>query len=60
VRLYPVGAPIRLLHWKLQQVGNSLVHVLKSLSHFEDAERNPILERLAPVWVAGDQSLFPP
>jgi hypothetical protein len=48
-RLYGMPELLRLFHQKYARVNYSRLHVLKSLTYFEDAEKDPMPEMLAPI-----------
>ena len=49
---------MRLFHQKYARVNYSSVHVLKSLTYFDDAEKDPNPEMLAPIGWGEVKSYF--
>jgi len=49
---------VRLFQQKYSQANYSLVHLLKSMTFFEDADRDPMPEMLAPITWPEVKSFF--
>lgn len=64
IDLYAAAQPhglaelLRLFHQKYARVNYSWLHVLKSLTYFEDADKEPMPEMLAPITWAEVKSFF--
>lgn len=57
-RIHGLPELLRLFHQKYARVNYSRVHVLKSLTYFEDAEKEPMPEMLEPIPWAEVKSYF--
>ena len=57
-QLHALPELLRLFHQKYARVNYSQVHVLKSLTYFEDADKEPMPEMLAPITWAEVRSFF--